>query len=113
MGRPDRQSMTPTHRRSPRWGGQVRRLHPEEQLEAVRGIQAALWRGVVARFEHLKASQGLRQADLAAALDVSSSQIHEWLSDSRHMTLKAAGRLLLAMDAEAHIEVTRSGGAGT
>lgn len=76
-------------------------------------MQAALWRGVVARFEHLKDSEGLRQADLAAALDVSRPQIHEWLSDPRHMTLKAAGRLLLAMDAEARIEVTRSGGGET
>ena len=74
-------------------------------------MQAALWRGVVARFELLKARDGLRQADLAAALGVSRPQIHEWLSDPRNMTLKAAGRLLLAMDAEARIELTRFGGA--
>ena len=64
-----------------------------------------MWRGVVARFENLKADEGLRQADLAAALGVSRPQIHEWLSDPRHMTLKAAGRLLLAMGAQADIEV--------
>ncbi len=83
----------------------VRRFGPEEQTRAVDGLQAAVWRGVVARFEHLKAAEGLRQADLAAALGVSRPQIHEWLSDPRNMTLKAAGRLLLAMGAEAHVEV--------
>ncbi|WP_089924068.1 helix-turn-helix transcriptional regulator [Caulobacter sp. UNC279MFTsu5.1] len=83
----------------------MRRFGPEEQAQAIGRAQAAMWCGVVARFEHLKTAEGLRQADLAAALGVSRSQIHEWLSDPRNMTLKAAGRLLLAMDAEAHVEV--------
>ncbi len=82
-----------------------RRFGPEEQARAVGRTQATMWRAVVARFEHLKAVEGLRQADLAAALGVSRPQIHEWLSDPRNMTLKAAGRLLLAMDAEALVEI--------
>lgn len=89
----------------PRLARRARRFGPEEQARAIDRLQAAMWRGVVARFEQLKADEGLRQADLAAALGVSRPQIHEWLSDPRHMTLKAAGRLLLAMDAEAHVEV--------
>ncbi len=47
-------------------------------------MRAALWRGVFARFEYLK------------ALGVLRPRIHEWLSDPRNMTVKAAGRLLLA-----------------
>lgn len=72
---------------------------------AAERAQAAMWRGVVARFEHLRAANGLRQSDLAAALGVSRPQIHEWLSNPRNMTLKAAGRLLLAMDAEPRVVV--------
>lgn len=90
-------------------GQRVRYFGPEEQALAVAGAQAAMWRGVVTRFEHLKAAAGLRQADLAAALGVSRPQIHEWLSDPRNMTLKAAGRLLLAMDARAQVEVRPAG----
>ena len=86
-------------------GQRIRHFDHEEQAQAIARAQDAVWRGVVARFEQLKAAQGLRQADLAAALGVSRPQIHEWLSDPRNMTLKAAGRLLLAMDAHAHVEV--------
>ncbi|KRA59212.1 hypothetical protein ASD79_10960 [Caulobacter sp. Root655] len=83
----------------------MRHFGLEEQALAVARAQAAMWRGVVARFEHLKATEGLRQADLAAALGVSRPQIHEWLSNSHNMTLKASGRLLLAMDAHAQVEI--------
>lgn len=86
-------------------GRQLRHFDIEEQALAVARAQAAMWRGVVARFEHLKTTEGLRQADLAAALGVSRPQVHEWLSSPRNMTLKAAGRLLLAMDAHAHVEI--------
>ena len=94
-------------------GRRVRQFDPEEQAKAVDGTRTALWLGVVARFEHLKAAEGLRQADLAAAPGVSRSQIHEWLSDPRNLTLKAAGRLLLAMGARAHVEVRAEPGAPT
>ena len=97
--------MTPLLVTESRLERRVRRFGPAEQARAIDRTQAAMWRGVVARFEHLKAAEGLRQADLAAALGVSRPQIHEWLSDPRNMTLKAAGRLLLAMDAEAYVEV--------
>lgn len=86
-------------------GRLVRHFGHEEQAIAVERAQAAMWRGVVARFEHLKSARGLRQSDLAAALGVSRPQIHEWLSNPRNMTLKAAGRLLLAMDAEPRVVV--------
>jgi transcriptional regulator with XRE-family HTH domain len=86
-------------------GRHRRQFSSQEQAQAVDGTRTAVWLGVVARFEHLKAAEGLRQADLAAALGVSRSQIHEWLSDPTNLTLKAAGRLLLAMGARAHVEV--------
>lgn len=89
-------------------GRRLRHFDPEEQAQAIARAQDAVWRGVVARFERLKATEGLRQADLAAALGVSRPQIHEWLSDPRNMTLKAAGRLLLAMDAALDLDIRAS-----
>jgi plasmid maintenance system antidote protein VapI len=83
----------------------VRHFGHEAQAIAAERAQAAMWRGVVGRFEHLRATEGLRQSDLAAALGVSRPQIHEWLSHPRNMTLKAAGRLLLAMGAEPQVVV--------
>jgi len=70
----------------------------QNQAAAVRAAQSALWRSVVCRFRELEHASALKQADLARRLGVSRPQIHEWLSDPQNMTIKAAGRLLLAMD---------------
>ena len=86
-------------------GRRERHFSPDDQAVAIVKTQTQMWLGIVARFEHLKAMDGLRQADLAKALGVSRPQIHEWLSDPRNMTIKAAGRLLLAMDARVNVEV--------
>ena len=76
----------------------ARRIDQRRQASAIRAAQRAVWRAVVARFRALEARDGLRQADLAHRLGVSRPQIHEWLSDPANMTLKAAARLMLAMD---------------
>lgn len=78
----------------------LRHFGNEEQGRAVAALQRQVWLQVVARFEALRDEIGLRQSDLARSLGVSRPQIHEWLSDPANMTLKAAGRLLLAMDDE-------------
>lgn len=78
----------------------LRHFGNEEQRRAVAALQRQVWLQVVARFEILREETGLRQSDLARALGVSRPQIHEWLSDPANMTLKAASRLMLAMDAE-------------
>lgn len=76
-----------------------RRIDERRQASAVRAAQTAVWRAVVTRFREREARDGLKQADIARRLGVSRPQIHEWLSDPRKMTLKAAARLMLAMDA--------------
>lgn len=78
----------------------LRHFGNEEQGRAVAALQRQVWLQVVARFEALRDEIGLRQSDLARSLGVSRPQIHEWLSDPTNMTIKAAGRLLLAMDGE-------------
>lgn len=78
----------------------LRHFGNEEQRRAVAALQHQVWRQVVARFEVLRDEAGLRQSDLARALGVSRPQIHEWLSDPANMTLKAASRLMLAMEAQ-------------
>lgn len=78
----------------------LRHFGNEEQGRAVAALQRQVWLQVVARFETLRDEIGLRQSDLARSLGVSRPQIHEWLSDPANMTIKAAGRLLLAMDGE-------------
>lgn len=78
----------------------VRHFGNDEQRRAVATLQRQVWLQVVARFEALRGEVGLRQSDLARALGVSRPQIHEWLSDPANITLKAAGRLMLAMDCE-------------
>lgn len=78
----------------------LRHFGNEEQGRAVAALQRQVWLQVVARFEALRDEIGLRQSDLARSLGVSRPQIHEWLSDPANVTLKAAGRLLLAMDGE-------------
>jgi len=76
----------------------LRHFGNEEQGRAVAALQRQVWLQVVARFEALRGEAGLRQSDLAKSLGVSRPQIHQWLSDPANMTLKAAGRLMLAMD---------------
>ena len=78
----------------------LRHFGNDEQAQAVAALQRQVWLQVVARFEALRDETGLRQSDLARALGVSRPQIHDWLSDPVNMTLKAAGRLMLAMDGE-------------
>lgn len=79
----------------------MRPLSPDEQNAAVLALQEQLWKIVADRFEQLKAEEGFKQADLARALGISAPQIHVWLTEPDKMTLKAAGRLLLAMRAGA------------
>jgi len=72
---------------------------------AVADLQAEIWRLVRARFETQRRERGLTQARLAAQLGVPPSQVWGWLSDPGKMTIKAAARLLAAMDAQLICEV--------
>lgn len=91
----------------------LRHFGNDEQRRAVAALQRQVWLQVVARFGALRDQVGLRQSDLARALGVSRPQIHEWLSDPANITLKAAGRLMLAMDGELTCAlVARRDGAG-
>ena len=92
-------------RRDVRGGAGLRELGTQEQAIAVRTAQDALWTLVVTRFRELERERGLRQADLARSLGAYRPQIHEWLSDPSKLTIKAAGRLLAAMDAELACEL--------
>jgi hypothetical protein len=74
-------------------------LAKARQDTAVLEAQRALWNVVMERFHMLEGDCDLRQADLARLLGLSRPQIHAWLSIPENMTIKAAGRLLLAMDA--------------
>jgi len=74
-------------------------LNRQSQDCAIDATQRAVWRTVVERFRLLQDEVQLKQADLSRRLGVSNPQIHIWLSDHRKMTLKAAARLLAAMDA--------------
>ncbi len=74
-------------------------LGKRRQAEVIDEAQRAVWLLVTGRFGQLHDMAGLTQADLARRLGTSRPQIHEWLSDHRKMSLKAAARLLSAMDA--------------
>ncbi|WP_374569708.1 helix-turn-helix domain-containing protein [Phenylobacterium sp.] len=66
---------------------------------AVERLQRRLWEVLVAQFRAREA-QGLKQAHLAARLGVSRPQVNVWLSNPRRLTLRAAARLMWAMDLE-------------
>lgn len=66
---------------------------------AVAELQTQIWRLVRAQFDVERRDRGLTQAGLAAQLGVPPSQVWGWLSDPSKMTIKAAARLLAAMDA--------------
>lgn len=75
-------------------------LEDEAQAQAVRAAQMATWQVVCERFNAMAQTHGLRAVHLSRRLGVSRPQIHAWLTEPHKMTLKAAARLLLAMDAE-------------
>jgi transcriptional regulator with XRE-family HTH domain len=77
----------------------MRHLEHDAQADAVERLQRRVWRAVVERFQQRQAL-GLRQADLARLLGISRPQINVWLNDPTTMTLKAAARLMLAMDTQ-------------
>lgn len=74
-------------------------LSNQRQADAIDDAQRTVWLLVTRRFRSLRDTVGLTQADLSRRLGISRPQIHEWLSDHRKMSLKAAARLLSAMDA--------------
>jgi transcriptional regulator with XRE-family HTH domain len=74
-------------------------LDHDAQHAAVEQLQRRVWAAVVARF-HERQALGLTQRRLADLLGIAAPQISIWLNDPATMTLKAAARLMLAMDAE-------------
>ena len=77
-------------------------LDHEAQAVAVDRLQRHIWRALNRRFQQAQLD-GLKQSDLARRLGVSRPQIHVWLNDPSKITLKAAARLMLAMDGELHV----------
>jgi len=75
-------------------------LDEAAQQSAVDRLQRRVWAAGRDRFQERQTVVGLTQADLARRLDVSRPQIHVWLTDPGKITLKAAARLMLAMDDE-------------
>lgn len=71
----------------------------DAQQQAVERLQHRIWEIVAARYRERHA-RGLTQKQLARRLGISAPQITVWLNDPTAMTLKAAARLMLAMDAE-------------
>ncbi len=67
-------------------------------------LQRRIWLAVSQRFTECQ-SGGLTQADLGRALGAPRSQVNVWLKSPERMTLKAAARLLAAMDAEVLVAV--------
>jgi transcriptional regulator with XRE-family HTH domain len=74
-----------------------------EELEAthVMGEIAAsrLFSLIHERLEELKEEKGLTQAQVAGRLGVSEQLVSRWLAEPRNITVKAAGRLLAALEA--------------
>lgn len=70
----------------------------------VGGVESALqqrvWRVVRDRFDTRARDDGLTQAALARSLGIRRGQVSIWLREADRMTLKAAARLLDAMDAD-------------
>lgn len=71
----------------------------DAQARAIERLQLQLWQAVVDRFRK-RQEAGLRQAELAQQLGISPPQVHHWLTDPSRLTLKAAARLMLALDGE-------------
>lgn len=69
------------------------------QARAVDRLQRQMWRAVVEQIRR-RQEEGLRQVDLAERLGISPPQVHLWLTDPSRLTLKAAARLMLAMEGE-------------
>lgn len=66
---------------------------------AILALQTQVWALVRDRFLELRASTGLTQAQLAAKLGIPRGQVSLYLREPHRMTIKAAARLLQAMDA--------------
>lgn len=67
--------------------------------DAILALQTQVWALVRDRFLQLRASSGLTQAQLAVKLGIPRGQVSLYLREPHRMTLKAAARLLQAMDA--------------
>lgn len=65
-------------------------------------LQTEVWTIVRRRFDAIQAESGLSQAALAAQLGVTPAQVSLWLRDPKRMTIKAAARLLFALEASLH-----------
>lgn len=70
-------------------------------------LQRRIWLAVAQRFTECQAG-GLTQADLGRALGAPRSQVNVWLKSPERMILRAAARLLAAMDAEVLMAVRSS-----
>ena len=68
-------------------------------------LQTEIWALVRVRFLQLQSSEGLTQAALATRLGVTPAQVSLWLADPRRITVKAADRLLSAMNATVRCEL--------
>ncbi|MDP3402295.1 MAG: helix-turn-helix transcriptional regulator, partial [Brevundimonas sp.] len=66
---------------------------------AVLALQTQVWGLVRERFLELGARSGFTQAQLAGRLGIPRGQVSLYLREPHRMTLKAAARLLQAMDA--------------
>jgi|GEM_PF-4731013 len=82
-------------------------LDHDAQRRAIERLQHRLWTVVVDTF-HRRQGIGLTQTELARMLGISPPQINVWLNDPTAMTLKAAARLMLAMDTEIELPATET-----
>lgn len=73
-------------------------------------LQARIWAEVNRCYRMRERTEGLTQAALARRLDLPRSQVCAWLRHPEKMTIKAAARLLEAMDAriECHLSISIS-----
>lgn len=74
-------------------------LSHRDQAVVIDRLQRGMWSAMVERFQ-ARQRDGLTQADLARRLGIARPQVHVWLSDPTKITLKAAARLMLAMEGE-------------
>ncbi|WP_333586124.1 helix-turn-helix transcriptional regulator [Phenylobacterium sp.] len=75
---------------------------PASSDAAILALQTEVWTLVRRRFDLMQARHGLSQAALAAQLGVTPAQVSLWLRDPKRMTIKAAARLLFALEASLH-----------
>ena len=62
---------------------------------------------IVVRLNEMAEREGLSQAELADRLGLKVQQVSRWISHPRNITVKSAGRLLGALDAQLVFELER------